>query len=83
MIVARSTLEFKVNFARPLTIQTNEVICEGKVLHYGERVATAEAKVFDGSGNLYAHATTTCLCFRTTGRNGAGIRPAEGTGDEG
>jgi acyl-coenzyme A thioesterase PaaI-like protein len=27
----------------------------------GSRVATAEARLVDGEGKLYAHATTTCM----------------------
>ncbi len=35
----------------------------GKVLHGGKQLATAEAKIVDVDGKLYAHATTTCLVF--------------------
>ena len=35
----------------------------GKVLHCGKQLATAEAKIVDADGKLYAHATTTCLVF--------------------
>src|SRR5918997_416110 len=31
---------------------------------HGGRAATAEGRVVDGGGRLYAHATTTCLIFR-------------------
>ena len=33
------------------------------VLHSGRQLATAEARIVDASGKLYAHATTTCLVF--------------------
>ncbi len=33
----------------------------GKVLHVGSRVATAEGRIEDAAGKLYAHATTTCI----------------------
>lgn len=59
-----TTLELKVNFLKPLKRDTGEVICEGKTIHVGGRVATAEARVVDNGGNLYAHATTTCLVMR-------------------
>ena len=59
-----TTLEVKVNFVRPLTAETGEVRCEAEVIHVGGRTATAEGKVFDGAGKLYAHATTTCIIFR-------------------
>ncbi|HEV2861721.1 MAG TPA: PaaI family thioesterase [Pyrinomonadaceae bacterium] len=59
-----TTLEFKVNFLRPLTAETGEVRCEARVIHVGGRTATAEGKVVDSEGRLYAHATTTCIIFR-------------------
>lgn len=61
---AYTTLELKVNFLKPLKRDTGEVICEGKTIHVGGRVATAEARVIDAVGILYAHATTTCLVMR-------------------
>jgi len=33
----------------------------GKIVHLGKRVATAEGRLEDASGKLYAHATTTCI----------------------
>jgi uncharacterized protein (TIGR00369 family) len=62
--VGYTTLELKVNFVRSITLQTGRVTCEGKVIHAGGRVATAEARVTDAAGTLYAHATTTCLILR-------------------
>jgi uncharacterized protein (TIGR00369 family) len=61
---AYTTLELKVNFLKSLKSDTGEVMCEGKAIHVGGRVATAEARVTDEAGTLYAHATTTCLLFR-------------------
>ncbi len=58
-----TTLEFKVNFVRTLTARLSEISCDGKVLHAGTRIATAEARVYDSAGALYAHATATCLLF--------------------
>jgi uncharacterized protein (TIGR00369 family) len=62
-----TTLELKVNFVRPLTMATGLVLCEGKIIHVGSRVGTAEARVTDRAGKLYAHATTTCLVMRPPG----------------
>jgi uncharacterized protein (TIGR00369 family) len=64
MGVGYTTIELKVNFVRPLTVATGLVLCEGKVINVGGRVATAEARVTDRAGKLYAHATTTCLLMR-------------------
>lgn len=59
-----TTLEIKVNYIRPMTAETGGVRCEAKVIHVGGRTATAEGRVLDESGKLYAHATTTCIIFR-------------------
>ncbi|HVG33462.1 MAG TPA: PaaI family thioesterase [Pyrinomonadaceae bacterium] len=60
-----TTLEIKVNYVRPMTAETGEVRCEARVIHVGGRTATAEGKVIDAGGKLYAHATTTCIIFRS------------------
>jgi uncharacterized protein (TIGR00369 family) len=59
-----TTLEIKLNYIRPITAETGRVLCEAKVIHVGRRTATAEGRVTDGAGKLYAHATTTCIVFR-------------------
>jgi uncharacterized protein (TIGR00369 family) len=56
-----STVELKTNFVRPVTPDTGELICDARTLHVGRRLATAEGKISDGQGKLYAHGTTTCL----------------------
>lgn len=63
--VAYTTVELKVNYLRPLTRETGVVTCEGKVIHVGGRLATAEARITDAAGKLYAHGTTTCLVMRS------------------
>ena len=56
-----TTLELKINFVRPLTREAGEVRCEGRVIHAGQRTATAEGRVVGPDGKLYAHGTTTCI----------------------
>lgn len=56
-----TTLEFKINFVRPVTVETGEIVATGEVVHRGRRVATAEARITDADGRLLAHASTTCL----------------------
>jgi uncharacterized protein (TIGR00369 family) len=58
---AYTTMDFTVHLVRGLTRDTGLVTAEGKVVHRGTRAATAEAKLLDASGKLYAHASTTCL----------------------
>lgn len=62
--IGYTTLELKINFVRPLTVGTGRVFCEGKVIHTGSRVATAEGRLTDEAGKLYAHATTTCIILK-------------------
>ncbi|HEX7812424.1 MAG TPA: PaaI family thioesterase [Burkholderiales bacterium] len=60
---AYTTGELKVNMVRPMTDKTGPVRAEGKVIHPGRQLATAEGKLFGADGKLYAHGTTTCLIF--------------------
>jgi uncharacterized protein (TIGR00369 family) len=46
---------------RPITATTGKLRAIGKVLHVGNRIATAEGRIEDAAGKLYAHATTTCI----------------------
>lgn len=58
-----TTLELKVNMVRALNDSVPLVRAEGKVIHVGRQVATAEGRIIGADGKLYAHATTTCLIF--------------------
>jgi uncharacterized protein (TIGR00369 family) len=62
--VGYTTLELKVNYLRPMTSKTGTVYCEGEVIYVGGRVATAQARLHDAEGKLYAHGTTTCMIMR-------------------
>jgi uncharacterized protein (TIGR00369 family) len=59
--VGYTTLEVKANFVRPLTAETGLVRCTGTVVHRGRTVATAEGRLEDEAGKLYAHGTSTLL----------------------
>ena len=63
-----TTLELKINYTRPLRRETGEVRCEAKVIHVGSRVGTAEARVVDANGKVFAHGTTTCILVESSGR---------------
>jgi uncharacterized protein (TIGR00369 family) len=58
-----ATLEVKINYVRPILADTGEVCAEGKIVSSGRRIATAEGRLVDTAGKLYAHGTTTCLIF--------------------
>jgi uncharacterized protein (TIGR00369 family) len=62
-----TTLELKVNIVRALTDAVALVRAEGKLIHLGRQVATAEARLVGADGKLYAHGTTTCLVFDLPG----------------
>jgi uncharacterized protein (TIGR00369 family) len=67
-----TTLEIKVNLIRPLTDSVPVVRAEGKVIHTGRQVATAEGRIVGPDGKLYAHATTTCMIFDFVPRTAVG-----------
>jgi uncharacterized protein (TIGR00369 family) len=51
-----------VNFTRAI-VASEPIRAEGKVLHQGRSVATAEARLLDARQRLLAHATATCMIF--------------------
>jgi uncharacterized protein (TIGR00369 family) len=59
-------VEFKVNLVRMLYESTGPVDAIAMVLYRGRTVATAEGKVVDAAGKLYAHATATCAIITPT-----------------
>lgn len=72
--MAYTTVELKINMVRPILSTTGPVLAEGKVIHAGGRIATAEGRlVAKADGKLYAHGSTTCLVFPipTAGERGA------------
>jgi uncharacterized protein (TIGR00369 family) len=60
---AYTTLELHTHYVRAITADVGIMRAEGKVVHMGSRVATAEGRLTDSKGRLYAHATTTCMVF--------------------
>ncbi len=61
--VTYTTAQINVNMVRAITRDTGPVIAEGRVVHAGNRVATAEGRLTDAAGKLLAHGTTTCAIF--------------------
>ena len=60
---AWTTLELKLNFVRAMNKDTGPVRAEGRIIHRGRTIATAEGRLVDAEGRVYAHATTTCMIF--------------------
>jgi len=58
-----TTAELGINMVKALTPRVQRVRAEGRVIHCGRQLATAEARLVGPDGTLYAHATTTCLVF--------------------
>ena len=56
-----TTVDLAISLVRAITDKVGRIRCEARVLHAGGSVVTAEGKVLDDAGTLYAHATTTCL----------------------
>lgn len=60
---AYTSLDLSVKFLRPVTVDSGVLRCEGSVVQRGRRTALAEAKLYDDSGRLVAHATSSCMIF--------------------
>ena len=58
-----TTAELSVNLVKAIPPKVQRVRAEGKVLHAGRQLATAEGRLYGPDGTLYAHGTTTCLVF--------------------
>jgi uncharacterized protein (TIGR00369 family) len=56
-----TTVDLSITLVRAITDRVERVRCEAQVLHAGGSVVTAEGRIVDDAGTLYAHATTTCL----------------------
>jgi uncharacterized protein (TIGR00369 family) len=58
-----TTAELGINLVKAIGPKVQRVRAEGKVVHCGRQLATAEARLVGADGTLYAHGTTTCLVF--------------------
>jgi len=59
-----TTLELKVNYLRPLTLDTGTVRAIAKTVHIGRSTALVEGRVVDANERIYAYASSTCLIRR-------------------
>lgn len=59
--VGYTTAELHLNLVRAIGADTPTLRATAHVLHRGRTIRTAECKLTDASGKLYAHGTTTCL----------------------
>jgi len=58
-----TTVEFKLNFVRPIAPDLGRLRAIGTVITSGKRLGTAEGKLVDDTDRLYAHSTTTCMIY--------------------
>lgn len=58
-----TSVEIKVNFARPIFEKTGSLKAVGETVNVGRQIASAEGRLLDANGKLYAHGTTTCFIF--------------------
>src|SRR5262245_2436650 len=67
--VSYTTVETKVNFARAIQADTGELRAEVVVVARGRTIITAEGRLTDAKGKLYAHGTSTLLVLRPGGNS--------------
>ena len=61
--LACTTIDLNIHYPRGANDKTGLLRAEGKVVHVGRQIATAEGRVTDPEGRVIAHATTSCLIF--------------------
>ena len=59
------TVDLNVKFVRRIDMETGELFATANALHIGRTMLTAEAKVADANGTLYAHGSGTFLVYPT------------------
>ena len=63
--VGYTTTDLHVRYIRAMGEATGRVLAEGRVVHRGRRIATAEGRVFtEENGTLIAHGSTGCAVLR-------------------
>jgi uncharacterized protein (TIGR00369 family) len=68
--VGSTTLEAKIHLVRPITQKSGALRAIGKLVHLGSRIGTAEGRLQDAAGKLYAHGTTTCIVLDSSADGG-------------
>jgi uncharacterized protein (TIGR00369 family) len=56
-----TTVDLSVSLVRAITERVKRLRCEATIVHAGGSVATAQGRITDEAGTLYAHGTATCL----------------------
>jgi uncharacterized protein (TIGR00369 family) len=66
-----TTLDLKVQYFRPMSVETGLMRCVGAIIHRGDRIVVAEARMLDNGDLLYAYAMSSCMIFSTTQKKGS------------
>lgn len=56
-----TTVDLHVNFTRPISVDTGDLLATADVVNAGRKIITAFAKLEGLDGKLYAHANSTCM----------------------
>ena len=62
--MALATSELSMNFLRPATTDSQQLVARGTLIHAGSRQGLSEASIEDADGGLLAHATSRCVLRR-------------------
>jgi uncharacterized protein (TIGR00369 family) len=62
-----TTAELGIHIVRAASLKSGPLRAIGQVVHVGRKLATAEARIVDAAGKLYAHGSTTCLVMDIPG----------------
>jgi acyl-CoA thioesterase len=57
------TIDLNIKYVRKIDPATGKLFARGKVVHGGRTLVTAEARVEDGNGLLYAHGSGSFLVY--------------------
>jgi uncharacterized protein (TIGR00369 family) len=60
-----TTLELKINYLRPIVLETGPVRGIATTVHIGRTTAVVEGRVVDARDRVYAYASSTCLIRRS------------------
>ena len=52
-----------LKLVRGIFAETGRLTCTGEVIHFGRRIQTAEARIVDAGGKLYAHGSGTFMVY--------------------
>ena len=61
--LSATTLDLNIHYTRATTPRSGLLRAEGKIVHIGKQLGTAEGRITDPQGRVLAHATTSCLVF--------------------